>query len=152
MNEKQFEYVCKICNKHYIGIRAFSNHIAATAVACELAGLKSIGIIRGEETSASNPTLSSAKQHGMELLFVSRTEYSQKSDNDYLQRLRYIFWLKKIKASSTPTVVEINEEQNQHLDTYSEVKNQISDDEKVRVFELIKKVKLNISINQIFIN
>jgi 1-aminocyclopropane-1-carboxylate deaminase len=53
--------------------------------------LKSIGIIRGEETSASNPTLSSAKQHGMELLFVSRTEYSQKSDNDYLQRLRYMY-------------------------------------------------------------
>lgn len=70
---------------------AFSNHIAATAVACELAGLKSIGIIRGEETSANNPTLSSAKQHGMELLFVSRTEYSQKSDNDYLQRLRYMY-------------------------------------------------------------
>lgn len=30
MNEKQFEYVCKICNKHYIGIRAFSNHIVSS--------------------------------------------------------------------------------------------------------------------------
>lgn len=70
---------------------AFSNHIAATAVACKLAGLKSIGIIRGEETSAGNPTLSLAKQNGMELLFVSRDEYSQKTDTGYLQRLRYMY-------------------------------------------------------------
>lgn len=63
----------------------------------------------------------------------------------FIWRLRYIFWLKKIKATSTPTVVELNEEQNQHLETYTEVKSQISDDEKLKVFELIKKVKLNIS-------
>lgn len=70
---------------------AFSNHIAATAAACKLAGLNSIGIIRGEETSANNPTLSFAKQNGMELLFVSRDEYSQKTDSGYLQRLRYMY-------------------------------------------------------------
>lgn len=70
---------------------AFSNHIAATAVACKLAGLKSIGIIRGEETAATNPTLSLAKQNGMELLFVSRDEYSQKNDGGYVSRLRYMY-------------------------------------------------------------
>jgi len=70
---------------------AFSNHIAATAVACKLEGIKSIGIIRGEETSADNPTLSLAKENGMELLFVSREEYSQKSDGAYMQRLRYMY-------------------------------------------------------------
>ncbi len=70
---------------------AFSNHIAATAVATKLSGLKSIGIIRGEETSAGNPTLSFAKQQGMELLFVNRTEYAQKHDFGYLQRLRYMY-------------------------------------------------------------
>lgn len=70
---------------------AFSNHIAATAVACKLNGFKSIGIIRGEDTSTNNPTLSFAKQHSMELLFVSRNEYSQKSDSGYLQRLRYMY-------------------------------------------------------------
>ena len=53
---------------------AFSNHIAATAVACKLNELKSIGIIRGEETSADNSTLQLAKQNGMKLLFVSREE------------------------------------------------------------------------------
>lgn len=70
---------------------AFSNHIAATAAACKLTGFKSIGIIRGEESSTNNPTLSFAKQHSMELLFVSRTEYSQKNDSGYLQRLRYMY-------------------------------------------------------------
>jgi 1-aminocyclopropane-1-carboxylate deaminase/D-cysteine desulfhydrase-like pyridoxal-dependent ACC family enzyme len=69
----------------------FSNHIAATAAACKLYGFKSIGIIRGEETSSNNPTLSFAKQNEMELLFVSREEYAQKSDSDYLQRLRYMY-------------------------------------------------------------
>lgn len=70
---------------------AFSNHIAATAAACKLNGLNSIGIIRGEDTSTNNPTLSFAKEQGMELLFVNRTEYSQKNDNGYLQRLRYMY-------------------------------------------------------------
>lgn len=70
---------------------AFSNHIAATAFACKLAGFKSIGIIRGEESSANNPTLSFAQQNGMELLFVNRVEYQQKNDSGYLQRLRYMY-------------------------------------------------------------
>ena len=70
---------------------AFSNHIVATAVACKSTGLKCIGIIRGEESYASNPTLSFAKQNGMELLFVNREEYSQKNDTGYLQRLRYMY-------------------------------------------------------------
>lgn len=70
---------------------AFSNHIAATALTCKLAGLKSIGIIRGEETAITNPTLSLAKQNGMELLFISRNEYSQKNDGGYISRLRYMY-------------------------------------------------------------
>src|SRR5687767_14480719 len=36
---------------------AYSNHIYATAAAANASGLKSIGIIRGEEFSAKNPTL-----------------------------------------------------------------------------------------------
>lgn len=70
---------------------AFSNHIAATAKACKLADFKSIGIIRGEETSIHNPTLSFAKSNDMELLFVTRNEYTQKNNSGYLQRLRYMY-------------------------------------------------------------
>ncbi|MCZ8285481.1 MAG: 1-aminocyclopropane-1-carboxylate deaminase/D-cysteine desulfhydrase, partial [Bacteroidia bacterium] len=49
---------------------AFSNHIAATAAACHRLGFQSIVIIRGEESSQSNATLSGAKEKGMLLLFV----------------------------------------------------------------------------------
>ena len=59
---------------------AFSNHIAATAFACKQAGFKCIGIIRGEETSLLNTTLSKAIEWGMELQFVTREEYSKKNE------------------------------------------------------------------------
>lgn len=57
---------------------AWSNHIIATAAACKFSGLKSIGIIRGEEPSTFSPTLQQAQQYGMKLLFVSREEYQKK--------------------------------------------------------------------------
>ncbi len=66
---------------------AFSNHIAATAAACKREGFQSIGLIRGETSSQSNATLSGAKQLGMQLLFVSREEYRQKEEVDYLEAL-----------------------------------------------------------------
>ena len=67
---------------------AYSNHIAATAAACQLAGFKSIGIIRGEESSASNTTLALAKENGMQIVFVSRELYKQKNEPSYLQALQ----------------------------------------------------------------
>lgn len=55
---------------------AYSNHIAATAAACTHFGLKSIGIIRGDELNIeSNETLKMAHDHGMELRFVDRQKY-----------------------------------------------------------------------------
>ena len=60
---------------------AHSNHIAATAAAANQAGLRSIGIIRGEElTPSSNPTLSMAAAHGMTFHFVSRSDYKHLKD------------------------------------------------------------------------
>ena len=70
---------------------AFSNHIHATAVACNQFGFKSIGIIRGEKESETNSTLSEAKKFGMELQFVSREEYKRKSDNDFISELKTKF-------------------------------------------------------------
>src|SRR5258705_11431420 len=46
---------------------AWSNHIAATAAACKICGLNSIGIIRGEEPENFSPTLTEARQVGMQL-------------------------------------------------------------------------------------
>lgn len=67
---------------------AYSNHIAATAAACQLAGFKSIGMIRGEESSISNSTLALAKENGMDLVFLSREIYKQKNEQSYLQTLQ----------------------------------------------------------------
>ncbi len=60
---------------------AYSNHIAAVAALGRDLGLPTAGIIRGEEVAdlwADNPTLSKAHNDGMELCFVSRTEYRDK--------------------------------------------------------------------------
>ena len=57
---------------------AWSNHILATAAACRLNGFGSTGIIRGEEAAELSPTLMLAKEMGMQLVFTSREEYSQK--------------------------------------------------------------------------
>jgi 1-aminocyclopropane-1-carboxylate deaminase/D-cysteine desulfhydrase-like pyridoxal-dependent ACC family enzyme len=66
---------------------AFSNHIHATAVAAKEAGFKSIGIIRGEETLPLNPTLRMASFMGMELHYVSRSDYRNKTDLAFLNKL-----------------------------------------------------------------
>ncbi|MFW1735893.1 1-aminocyclopropane-1-carboxylate deaminase/D-cysteine desulfhydrase [Acinetobacter sp. ULE_I001] len=68
---------------------AYSNHIAATAYAAQLFGFKSIGIIRGEELAHKplNPTLTTAQQLGMQLVFVSREKYRQKNNHYWIDEL-----------------------------------------------------------------
>jgi 1-aminocyclopropane-1-carboxylate deaminase/D-cysteine desulfhydrase-like pyridoxal-dependent ACC family enzyme len=70
---------------------AFSNHILATAMVCKLAGVKCIGIIRGEKDSENNPTLSNAKAVGMQLHFVSREDYKRKSETSFVDELHKKF-------------------------------------------------------------
>jgi 1-aminocyclopropane-1-carboxylate deaminase len=57
---------------------AWSNHIIATAAACQMNSLHSIGLIRGEEPRQLSPTLLRAKEMGMQLLFLSRSDYRSK--------------------------------------------------------------------------
>ncbi|MNJ85994.1 D-cysteine desulfhydrase [compost metagenome] len=60
---------------------AYSNHLLAVAAACKEAGLKSIGVVRGEElTVNSNANLERCSELGMELKFVSRTEYDSRNE------------------------------------------------------------------------
>lgn len=59
---------------------AFSNHIIATAFACNEKGLHSIGFIRGEEAEALSHTLLYARSLGMQLIFLSREQYRQKDE------------------------------------------------------------------------
>jgi len=70
---------------------AYSNHIAATAAVGKLFGLKTIGVIRGEETSPLNPTLEQAQKDGMVLHYVSRTDYRTKTEPEFIENLRLLF-------------------------------------------------------------
>lgn len=69
---------------------AYSNHIAATSFAAKEFGMKSIGIIRGEELelkSEKNPTLIFAEQNGMQFYYISREVYRQKDTLGYIENL-----------------------------------------------------------------
>ncbi|MDZ4793536.1 MAG: pyridoxal-phosphate dependent enzyme [Bacteroidota bacterium] len=57
---------------------AWSNHILATAAACNLHRLPCSGIIRGEESTTLSSTLVTARELGMQLLFISRDDYRYK--------------------------------------------------------------------------
>lgn len=70
---------------------AFSNHIYATAAAGKEYGFKTIGIIRGEEHEPLNPTLSFAKEQGMQLHYLDRTRYRLKNSGIVLNDLKNRF-------------------------------------------------------------
>ena len=72
---------------------AWSNHIVATAYACKLMGLSSIGFIRGEELTELSATLAAAKECGMKLYFVSREEYRDKENIQALQGHTDRYWI-----------------------------------------------------------
>ena len=74
---------------------AYSNHIVATAVAGAIQDFQTIGVIRGDELSKnleatlkSNATLRKASEHGMKFVFVSREQYRDKLNTDFLQSLK----------------------------------------------------------------
>lgn len=56
---------------------AFSNHLHALAYTGKILGLKTIGIIRGERPKHLSPTLQDMENWGMELRFVTRSEYRE---------------------------------------------------------------------------
>ncbi|KAA1242122.1 1-aminocyclopropane-1-carboxylate deaminase/D-cysteine desulfhydrase [Aquimarina sp. RZ0] len=77
---------------------AYSNHIAAVASAGRLVGLRTIGVIRGEEllndlekTLAENATLMFASACGMRLKFISRGAYREKGSSSFLEGLQKEF-------------------------------------------------------------
>ena len=65
----------------------YSNHIYATAAAASELGLKSIGVIRGEEDDPLNATLSFAKKCGMQLHHISREAYRNKAESSFIKQL-----------------------------------------------------------------
>lgn len=67
---------------------AWSNHIHALAYAGFEQGIETVGVIRGERAAQLSPTLVDAERWGMRLEFVSRGQYRDKSDAEFVARLR----------------------------------------------------------------
>ncbi len=57
---------------------AYSNHIVALAFACKQQKLQAVGIIRGEESPNLSDTLKEATSYGMQLIYVSRSDFKDK--------------------------------------------------------------------------
>jgi 1-aminocyclopropane-1-carboxylate deaminase len=83
---------------------AYSNHLHALAYVGKVLGLKTIGLIRGEQPLILSSTLNDIKRWNMELRFVSRTDYRllrQYKNYDTLPGLKSgQYWLPEGGASN----------------------------------------------------
>ncbi|WP_319381486.1 pyridoxal-phosphate dependent enzyme [Thiomicrorhabdus sp.] len=74
---------------------AHSNHIAATAAVGRKFGIKTLGLIRGDELADRrdrwSPTLKQAQRDGMQLEFLSRQTYRRRYESDFLSHYRHRF-------------------------------------------------------------
>jgi 1-aminocyclopropane-1-carboxylate deaminase len=69
---------------------AYSNHLRATAVAGRRHGLRTVGVVRGDELRdrPRNPSLREAERHGMVLDFLDRASWRQRMGPAVLGALR----------------------------------------------------------------
>src|SRR5688572_350584 len=63
---------------------AWSSHLAATATACKELKIDCKGIVRGEKPANLSDTILFCMEQGMQLQFISRTEYANQVSK-YLQ-------------------------------------------------------------------
>lgn len=71
---------------------AFSNHLYAVAAAGNALGMRTVGIVRGEDHSRKETdTLRFCRKQGMEINYVSRQEYKLRHDTEYLKKVSYTF-------------------------------------------------------------
>lgn len=75
---------------------AYSNHLRATAFAAKELNFESIALIRGEEIRVEenqnlNPVLAFCKSQNMQLHSISRTEYREKNNVEFIQKLKEQF-------------------------------------------------------------
>lgn len=69
----------------------YSNHLSATAYACKILNLKSIGLVRGERPATASHTILQCGHDGMQLKFISRKAYDEKDKPVFLQDMEKEF-------------------------------------------------------------
>ncbi len=102
---------------------AYSNHLLATAAAGKELGISVIGMVRGEELNTqSNPILARCHELGMNLEFLTRTEFSaKKHQNGLVQIEGSNYWVIPeggANAEGIEGCTEIVTELDQHYDYY----------------------------------
>ncbi len=70
---------------------AFSNHLAATAFAAAREKLPLVAFVRGLDGETTNPTLDFLKACGATIIPLSRAEYGQKNEPDFLAEVQTKF-------------------------------------------------------------
>ncbi|WP_460985261.1 1-aminocyclopropane-1-carboxylate deaminase/D-cysteine desulfhydrase [Spirosoma fluminis] len=72
---------------------AYSTHLYATAAAGQAFGFRTIGVVRGDELAHAprNATLAFCEACGMQLVFVSRTDYKRKDEQAFLMEQEHRF-------------------------------------------------------------
>ncbi len=68
---------------------AYSNHLAATAYYAREHGLKCIGLVRGEKAQYISHTLQYCADLGMQLVYLSRTAYTQINEGNFHQFITF---------------------------------------------------------------
>lgn len=66
---------------------AWSNHLVATAFAGKQVGLKTIGIVRGEQPTKLSNTLLNCLEYGMQLHFIPRELYDRKDEPGFINSI-----------------------------------------------------------------
>lgn len=93
---RKLKYNVKHAIEHeYAGIAsfggAFSNHIAALSEIGKRYGISTIGFIRTHQIDVNNPTLKLAKANGMTLIAMSREDYRQRHDPEFIKNLKQLY-------------------------------------------------------------
>ena len=70
---------------------AWSNHLLCLARLGEKTGLKTVGVVRGEQAEPLTAMLADARAAGMQLVFVSRSLYRSKASPELLRQLESEF-------------------------------------------------------------
>ncbi|WP_230687333.1 1-aminocyclopropane-1-carboxylate deaminase/D-cysteine desulfhydrase [Catellatospora vulcania] len=70
---------------------AYSNHLRAVAAAGRRHGLRTVGIVRGEQHLPLNPSLAYAAAQGMTLSYLDRETYRRKHTDPVLAELKQVW-------------------------------------------------------------